>query len=93
MCDVCSTTLFNVHWTCAECSSMVCLDCYKTRRHGYSGGYSVEYMGKAHLGEADPGLVTQQNSILSASCNQRPLLKVGVINMQSIKIWCGATTY
>ena len=64
MCDVCSTTLFNVHWTCAECSSMVCLDCYKTRRHGYSGGYSVEYMGKAHLGEADPGLVTH-NKILS----------------------------
>ena len=29
MCDVCSTSLFNVHWTCPECSSMVCLDCYK----------------------------------------------------------------
>ena len=50
MCDVCSTSLFNVHWTCAECSAMVCIDCYKTRRQGYP----LAYMGKAHLGkEAD----------------------------------------
>ena len=57
MCDVCSTTVFNVHWTCAECAAMVCIDCYKTRRQGYP----LAYMGKAHLGqEADDNGVTNQ---------------------------------
>ena len=28
MCDSCSTTLFNMHWTCTKCGHAVCLDCY-----------------------------------------------------------------
>jgi hypothetical protein len=32
MCDVCETTLFNIHWVCSECGFVVCIDCYKTRR-------------------------------------------------------------
>ncbi|CAG9759983.1 unnamed protein product [Ceutorhynchus assimilis] len=29
MCDVCSTTIFNFHWSCSRCGFVVCLDCYK----------------------------------------------------------------
>lgn len=29
MCDVCKTTLFNFHWTCARCGIFICLDCYQ----------------------------------------------------------------
>ena len=32
MCDVCETTLFNIHWVCSECGFVVCIDCYKTKR-------------------------------------------------------------
>lgn len=34
MCDVCSTTLFNYHWVCSTCGFVVCIDCYKGRKHG-----------------------------------------------------------
>ena len=34
MCDVCSTSIFNVHLTCATCGLMVCGDCYTARRAG-----------------------------------------------------------
>ncbi len=38
MCDVCSTTLFNIHFTCSNCCLLVCLDCFRTRLSG-----STEY--------------------------------------------------
>lgn len=31
MCDVCDTTLFNIHWVCSDCGFVVCIDCYKSR--------------------------------------------------------------
>ena len=36
MCDVCDTTLFNMHWCCAKCGFVVCIDCYrhKTKKVG-----------------------------------------------------------
>ncbi|KAK6185777.1 hypothetical protein SNE40_007932 [Patella caerulea] len=34
MCDVCDTTLFNMHWVCNKCGFVVCLDCYKTKVKG-----------------------------------------------------------
>ncbi|XP_037635865.1 LOW QUALITY PROTEIN: lysine-specific demethylase 3B [Sebastes umbrosus] len=33
MCDVCETTLFNIHWVCRKCGFGVCLDCYRFRRN------------------------------------------------------------
>lgn len=33
MCDVCETTLFNIHWVCRKCGFGVCLDCYRQRRN------------------------------------------------------------
>lgn len=32
ICDVCSTTLFNLQWTCSSCGTSVCIDCYKERK-------------------------------------------------------------
>ena len=40
MCDVCSTSLFNVHWTCTTCGCLICIDCYRTRKKGYQLIYS-----------------------------------------------------
>lgn len=34
MCDVCDTTLFNMHWVCHKCGFVVCLDCYKVKVRG-----------------------------------------------------------
>ena len=34
MCDVCETTLFNIHWACSKCGFVVCIDCYKGRKNG-----------------------------------------------------------
>ncbi|XP_015924626.2 lysine-specific demethylase 3B [Parasteatoda tepidariorum] len=34
MCDVCETTLFNIHWVCHKCGFVVCIDCYKSRKTG-----------------------------------------------------------
>ncbi|KAM6952589.1 lysine-specific demethylase 3B isoform 1-T1 [Lycodopsis pacificus] len=33
MCDVCETTVFNIHWVCRKCGFGVCLDCYRLRRN------------------------------------------------------------
>ncbi|CAG0924418.1 unnamed protein product, partial [Notodromas monacha] len=32
ICDVCETTLFNLHWICKECGFGVCIDCYKENK-------------------------------------------------------------
>ncbi|KAH6947679.1 hypothetical protein HPB50_020720 [Hyalomma asiaticum] len=34
MCDVCETTLFNIHWVCHKCGFVVCIDCYKAKKNG-----------------------------------------------------------
>ena len=34
LCDVCSTTIFNLHLTCPSCGIMVCHDCYTARKDG-----------------------------------------------------------
>ncbi|XP_054716696.1 lysine-specific demethylase 3B-like [Uloborus diversus] len=34
MCDVCYTTIFNIHWVCPICGLAVCIDCYKMRKQG-----------------------------------------------------------
>ena len=31
MCDVCDTTMFNVHWVCQKCGFVICIDCYRIR--------------------------------------------------------------
>lgn len=34
MCDVCDTTLFNLHWACKKCGFVVCIACYRGRKQG-----------------------------------------------------------
>lgn len=41
MCDVCETTLFNIHWVCRKCGFGVCLDCYRLRRNRPREGQSL----------------------------------------------------
>lgn len=42
MCDVCETTLFNIHWVCRKCGFGVCLDCYRLRRNRPREGESQQ---------------------------------------------------
>ncbi|XP_040849511.1 lysine-specific demethylase 3A [Ochotona curzoniae] len=32
MCDVCDTTIFNLHWVCPRCGFGVCVDCYRMKK-------------------------------------------------------------
>ena len=48
MCDVCSTSLFNLHFTCTECGIIVCIDCHDVRLKG-----STEYTGTRYVSYKD----------------------------------------
>ena len=53
MCDVCSTTIFNIHLTCFTCGIMVCHDCYTARidgtRYRAAGNLSRPYRTRRRL--------------------------------------------
>lgn len=34
VCDVCETSLFNYHWTCQRCGTIICIDCFEERQAG-----------------------------------------------------------
>ncbi|MEE6511314.1 hypothetical protein FKM82_017799 [Ascaphus truei] len=36
MCDVCDTTIFNLHWVCPKCGFGVCMDCYRMKKKSLS---------------------------------------------------------
>ncbi|XP_070285748.1 lysine-specific demethylase 3A isoform X2 [Myotis yumanensis] len=38
MCDVCDTTIFNLHWVCPRCGFGVCVDCYRMKRKNFQQG-------------------------------------------------------
>ncbi|XP_009873526.1 PREDICTED: lysine-specific demethylase 3A-like, partial [Apaloderma vittatum] len=38
MCDVCDTTIFNLHWVCSKCGFGVCVDCYRMRKKSLPKG-------------------------------------------------------
>nr|XP_033807917.1 lysine-specific demethylase 3A isoform X2 [Geotrypetes seraphini] len=42
MCDVCDTTIFNLHWACPKCGFGVCVDCYRMRKKSLSQDGIVE---------------------------------------------------
>lgn len=42
MCDVCSTTLFNLNCFCAKCGFCVCIDCYKMKAQNNSSEEEIE---------------------------------------------------
>lgn len=41
MCDVCDTTIFNLHWVCSKCGFGVCVDCYRMRKKSSHEGRSA----------------------------------------------------
>ncbi|VDI29098.1 Hypothetical predicted protein [Mytilus galloprovincialis] len=50
MCDVCDTTLFNMHWVCHKCGFVVCLDCYKVKKKQMER----EEKGQMEKGQMEP---------------------------------------
>ena len=44
MCDVCSTSLFNAHFTCTECGIIVCIDCHQVREV-FTVGFLIVLIG------------------------------------------------
>ncbi|XP_040275070.1 lysine-specific demethylase 3A-A-like isoform X1 [Bufo bufo] len=38
MCDVCDTTIFNLHWVCPKCGFGVCVDCHRMKKKSMSSG-------------------------------------------------------
>ncbi|KFO32639.1 Lysine-specific demethylase 3A [Fukomys damarensis] len=42
MCDVCDTTIFNLHWVCPRCGFGVCVDCYRMKRKNCQQGASYK---------------------------------------------------
>ncbi|CAJ0937866.1 unnamed protein product [Ranitomeya imitator] len=38
MCDVCDTTIFNLHWVCPKCGFGVCVDCHRMKKKSLSSG-------------------------------------------------------
>jgi len=57
MCDVCSTTIFNVHFSCASCCILICLDCVKTRRRG-----ATEYRSSVNDDSANSSVAVRYRS-------------------------------
>ncbi|XP_023930882.1 lysine-specific demethylase 3A-like isoform X2 [Lingula anatina] len=62
MCDVCDTTLFNMHWVCQKCGFVVCLDCYKVKKDNAVSEYDMEEESK----EGD------EHNWLTCSSNRQP---------------------
>ena len=54
MCDVCETSLFNVHWVCHKCGFVACLDCFRrekkkrNRRYPSEGWLTCFADGRSH---------------------------------------------
>ncbi|XP_043368646.1 lysine-specific demethylase 3A isoform X2 [Dermochelys coriacea] len=64
MCDVCDTTIFNLHWVCPKCGFGVCVDCYRMKKKsihedGSSDTFSWLKCVKGQLHEPENLMPTQ----------------------------------
>lgn len=63
MCDVCDTTIFNLHWVCPKCGFGVCVDCHRMKKKSMSNGgaevFSWLKCAKGQLHEPDNLMPTQ----------------------------------
>jgi lysine-specific demethylase 3 len=66
MCDVCDTTLFNMHWVCHKCGFVVCLDCYKVKKKQME---REDDDGKTDIDDADKD--EEQREWLTCSSNRQ----------------------
>jgi len=65
MCDVCDTTLFNMHWVCQKCGFVVCLDCYKVKAQSSSDDEDEDIDGEKEGRD-------EQRQWLTCSANRQP---------------------
>ncbi|KAM4867767.1 lysine-specific demethylase 3A isoform 2-T4 [Thomomys bottae] len=64
MCDVCDTTIFNLHWVCPRCGFGVCVDCYRMKRKNCQQGAAYKTFSwlrcvKSQIHEPDNLMPTQ----------------------------------
>ncbi|XP_056410279.1 lysine-specific demethylase 3A [Hyla sarda] len=65
MCDVCDTTIFNLHWVCPKCGFGVCVDCHRMKKKSMNsendGAESFSWLkcAKGQLHEPDNLMPTQ----------------------------------
>uniref|UniRef100_A0A8C5P9R4 Lysine-specific demethylase n=1 Tax=Leptobrachium leishanense TaxID=445787 RepID=A0A8C5P9R4_9ANUR len=63
MCDVCDTTIFNLHWVCPKCGFGVCVDCYRMKNKSLltdePEGFSWLKCAKGQLHEPESLMPTQ----------------------------------
>ncbi|XP_033869584.3 lysine-specific demethylase 3A-like isoform X2 [Acipenser ruthenus] len=64
MCDVCDTTLFNIHWVCPKCGFGVCPDCFRIKKSKNSDDTRADVFSwmrcvKGQLHEPDNLMPTQ----------------------------------
>lgn len=100
MCDVCETTLFNLHWSCNKCGLAVCLDCCRSRRDGLAKSWSEsekdcdEYRwllctnGSVH----DPNKLTSTQIMTGNTMGQMDKELHHVCNLFDIKLQCACMT-
>lgn len=100
MCDVCETTLFNLHWSCNKCGLAVCLECCKSRRDGCAKSWSEsekdcdEYRwllctnGSVH----DPNKLTSTQIMTGNTMGQMDKELHHVCNLFGIKLPCQCST-
>lgn len=53
MCDVCETTLFNIHWVCDKCGFVVCIGCYTSRKEKEQNSGDSDMEPEVHHGPVD----------------------------------------
>ncbi|XP_052773895.1 probable JmjC domain-containing histone demethylation protein 2C isoform X3 [Mya arenaria] len=70
MCDVCDTTLFNMHWVCRKCGFVVCLDCYKVKSQ--SGEESDSDSDSDVGSHGSGGGEEEKRKWLTCSANRQP---------------------
>ncbi|XP_069833339.1 lysine-specific demethylase 3A isoform X2 [Dendropsophus ebraccatus] len=64
MCDVCDTTIFNLHWVCPKCGFGVCVDCHRMKKKSMNSenddeSFSWLKCAKGQLHEPDNLMPTQ----------------------------------
>ncbi|KAM3937804.1 lysine-specific demethylase 3A [Leptodactylus fuscus] len=63
MCDVCDTTIFNLHWVCPKCGFGVCVDCHRMKKKNMNSNddesFSWLKCAKGQLHEPDNLMPTQ----------------------------------
>ena len=70
MCDVCDTTLFNMHWVCHKCGFVVCLDCYTVKAKELHDDDSDKSDSSDE--EGDETTKDEQRKWLTCSANRQP---------------------